>query len=44
MWTGGGTVWYSVWGLDKEECGTVYVDRTGNSVVQFMWIGQVAVW
>jgi len=37
MWTGQGTVWYSVCGLVREQCDTVYVDWSGNSVVQCMW-------
>ena len=49
-------MWYSVCGLDREQCGTVYedwtreecgrvyVNWTGNSVVQCMWTGQGTVW
>jgi len=44
MWTGQGTVWYTVCGLDRERFGTVYVDWTGHSVVQSMWTGQGTVW
>jgi len=40
MWTEQGTVWYSICGPNREQCGTVYVDRTGNSVVQYMWTEQ----
>jgi len=29
-------VWYSVCGLYREQCVTVYVDQAGNSVVQCM--------
>jgi len=36
MWSGQGTVFNSVYGLDREESGTVYVDRTVYSVVQYM--------
>jgi hypothetical protein len=35
---------YNICGLNREQCGTVYVDRKGNSVVQYMWTGQGTVW
>ena len=44
MWTGQGTVWYSICELDRELCGKVYVALTGKSVVQCMWPGQGTVW
>jgi len=44
MWTGQGTAWYSLCGLDREQCSTVHVDWTGNSVVQCMWTGKGTVW
>ena len=40
MWTGQGTLWYSIFEPDKEQCGTLYVDWTGNCVVQCMWTEQ----
>jgi len=37
MWIEEGTVWHSECGLEIKQCGTVYVDRTGNRVVQCIW-------